>query len=110
MNKEQYLTEAMGHCWPAYKKHNEWLAGDKHYFNICKKCGRQEYYHLQHHPFPNMDSANKFFYLWDWARTQSWWEDYRINNLKLDHSMVNYKKFSNSLYKYLKTLKGNNEC
>lgn len=100
--KEKYITEAIGECYPDWRVDSIWDGVERNYYHTCTKCGDYEYRHNLHNRFQQADEANKFFMVWNWAKKQDWWDEFVYNNLPVDHSCVDYEKFSDILYEYLR--------
>jgi hypothetical protein len=100
IERDKFLTEAMGECW------HEWYWFNYHKHK-CKNCNIDAVYNN----YSQLEIATKninfstwegFGKLCEWSEVQEWWETFVYRNLPTDHSFVKPDKFANKIYSYLK--------
>jgi len=111
MERDKYLTEAMGGCW-----HETRFTGDSIHIPLEEKCVKCGVVTAREGDFNRLDQDNNdfstpdgFFKLWDWAINQKWWVwfwDEKFNTKEFDYQVVinhiNPDNFANAIYDFLK--------
>lgn len=99
VERDKFLTEAMGECWHVFKHSCGCCDG------YCKKCGvdgRRET------DMPYYGDWEGFGKLWEWAQKQRWWEDLckTLEGWSTGHYdlllLIRPDRFADVVYKFLK--------
>lgn len=108
MERDKYLTEAMGLCHHIFISKGEFPNSTE----MCKKCKSPLWVSMAEPIFnPNFSTWQGFGGLWEWAIKQEWWYkfsikineyDVPVNSCKvIGWNFINPEKFSDALYKFL---------
>lgn len=107
--RDKFLTEAMGKCWHEKYEHFESTFEDRYDKYKCKQCHRESSY-TPHLPRMNFSTWKDFGNLYEWARKQSWWNQFAGNNLGtwsqngkvvfIQENFIQPDKFSDALYEW----------
>lgn len=103
MNEERdkFLTEQMDKCW-----HEELYRYDS-FTKRCKVCDKDSRSCTR----INFSTPDGFFKLWNWAKEQEWWEDWKESKeyRNLDGAyiinmefFIHPDRFANAIYEFLK--------
>lgn len=95
IERDKFLTEAMGECW------HQWCTKSS-FSGFCDKCQTQIVDKTQN-DFSTWEGFGK---LWEWAQKQDGWRDFIAYEFGWgDFSIIDPDKFANAVYKFLKNKK-----
>ena len=112
MERDKFLTEAMGECWHEPKLANALQS-------VCKHCKQMRYRstkHINENLAPewaqkyDFSTWQGFGKLWEWAEDQKWWDEFVDKDLvSRGHKpwlfplgWIKPNNFANALYEFLK--------
>lgn len=102
LERDKFLTEAMGECWHERKDFSE----DGYGTYNCKHCNKRFGGHGgQLEDRLDFSTWAGFGKLWEWSQKQEWWPDFKELNGYPNHiyeDFINPNNFANASYEFLK--------
>ena len=90
IERDKFLTEAMGECWHERRFPNQCSCGKKLHSGAII---------TGNNDFSTWDCFGK---LWNWSHKQEWWALFRINYVEVIDSYIHPDRFADAVYEFLK--------